>query len=81
MAGTIIVIAIAIFAAGISVGAIVVVTVGIRREERDFARSGLVSLTRQAPGQASQAGRLATGLYVRQPSDLYARSPHEDLLV
>ena len=63
---------------------IAVVTIGIRREEREFARTGLISLTRQAPGQASKAGRLATGLYVRQRCDVAAptgEATPQDLLV
>lgn len=63
-------------------GAILVVTIGIRREEREFSRTGLVSLTRRAPGQASMAGRLATGLYVRQRCDVPAGPAlRQDLLV
>ena len=84
MAGALIVIVIAatIFIAGVVAGGIAVVTAGVRREERDFARTGRVSLTRQAPGRASQAGRLVTGLYVRQRDDVLAAPVLEqDLLV
>jgi hypothetical protein len=56
--------ALAIFAAGVAVGGIVLVSWGIRREERDF------SLTRRAPGLASQGARQVTGLWVRRRTDL-----------
>ena len=81
MTGVIAIIVTAAVIVGVAV-AIVVVTIGIRREEREFARTGLVSLTRQAPGQASLAGRLATGLYVRQRCDVLAEPAlPQDLLV
>ncbi len=64
MAVQTIVIGLVIFSAGATAGLIAVVSAGIRREEREF------SLTRQAPGRASQGSRLLTGLYVRQRTDL-----------
>jgi hypothetical protein len=67
MAEAIIAIAAAIFVAGVAVGVIVLVSVGIRREERDFLRTGRVSLTRQAPGRVSHGARSLNGVYVRQP--------------
>ncbi len=84
MAGAlnVVVIAATIFIAGIVAGVIAVVTIGVRREERDFARTGRVSLTRQAPGRASLAGRLVTGLYVSQRDEVPAAPALEqDLLV
>ncbi len=63
MAATILIIALVIFTAGVVVGAILLVSWGIRREERDF------TLTRQAPGQVSWGTRRVTGLYVRQRTD------------
>ena len=63
MAVAIIVGIIAIFAAGVAVGAVVLVSWGIQREERHF------SLTRQAPGQVSLGTRRVTGLYVRRRTD------------
>ncbi len=50
--------------AGAVIAAMLVVSSGIRREERAF------SLTRQAPGRTSEGARLLTGLYVRQRSDV-----------
>jgi len=52
-----------IFAAGIAVGGILLVSLGIRREERDF------SMTRSARGKVSKGARLVTDLYVRERSD------------
>jgi hypothetical protein len=82
MADTLIAIAVAVFAAGIAVGAIVIVCVGIKREERDFLRTGLVSMTRQAPGRFSGGARSLTGLYVGQRTDPGpVAAPYEDTLV
>ncbi|MFI5064591.1 MAG: hypothetical protein ACHP9Z_11525 [Streptosporangiales bacterium] len=64
MAATILIIALVIFTAGVVVGAILLVSWGIRREERDF------TLTRQAPDQVSGGTRRVTGLYVRQRTDV-----------
>jgi len=73
MADTLAAIAVVVFAAGIIVGgaviAIVIVSIGIKREERDFARTGLVSMTRRAPGLFSGGARSLMGLYVGQRTD------------
>jgi len=82
MADTLAAIAIVVFVAGIIVGVIVIVSLGIKREERDFLRTGLISMTRRAPGRASDGARSLTGLYVGQRTD--SRSPaarYEDTLV
>jgi hypothetical protein len=63
-------IAIAVFLAGLVIGAVVIVCIGIRQEERDFARTGLVSMTRRAPGLFSGGARYLMGLYVGQRTDL-----------
>jgi hypothetical protein len=70
MADIVITIAVAVFLAGLVMGVIVIVCVGIRREERDFLRTGLVSMTRRAPGLFSDGARSLTGLYVGQRTDL-----------
>jgi len=83
MADAIIVTAVAVFLAGVVAGIIVIVSIGIRREERDFLRTGRVSMTRRAPpGRASDGARSLTSLYVGQRTDL-DRAPehHEDALV
>jgi hypothetical protein len=64
MATTLLLVGIVIFAAGAAVGGILLVSWGIRREERDF------SMTRRAPGLASQGARQVTGLWVRRRTDL-----------
>lgn len=60
---TIVIIAVVIFIAGAVAGAILLVSLGIRREEQYF------SLTGQAPDQVSLGTRRVTGLYVRQRTD------------
>ncbi|HEY2125613.1 MAG TPA: hypothetical protein VGH77_00350 [Streptosporangiaceae bacterium] len=66
----VIIIAAVIFAAGITVGTIAVVTWGIHQEERDF------TLTRRAPNRVSQGARILTGLYVRQRTDQEPSQSH-----
>lgn len=51
------------FVAGAAAGIVVIVSLGIRREERDL------TLTGHAPDRKSQGARSLTGLYVRQRSD------------
>ena len=70
MADMVITTAIAVFLAGLVMGAIIIVCVGIRQEERDFQRTGLVSMTRRAPGLFSGGARSLMGLYVGQRTDL-----------
>jgi hypothetical protein len=55
-----------IFAIGVVAGVVAIVSIGIQREERDFLRTGLISMTRRAPGPASGGARSLTGLYVGQ---------------
>ena len=82
MADVVITIAIAVFLAGIVMGVIVVVCVGIRQEERDFLRTGLVSMTRRAPGLFSDGARSLTSLYVGRRTDPDpAPERYEDALV
>jgi len=50
-----------LFASGAIAGIVGVVSVAIRREERKF------TLTSQAPDNATRAGRLLNGVYVRAP--------------
>jgi hypothetical protein len=70
MADMVITIAVAVFLAGIVMGVIIIVCVGIRQEERDFLRTGLVSMTHRAPGLFSGGARSLMGLYVGQRADL-----------
>ncbi len=53
--------AIGLFAAGVVAGIIGVVSLAIRREERNF------TLTSEAPGNVTRAGRWLNGAYVRVP--------------
>ena len=62
---TTLIFAIAIFALGVVSGLVVIVCIGIHREERDFRRTGLVSITRLAPGRVSDGTRALTGLFTR----------------
>lgn len=64
-----------IFAAGASVAVILLVSWGIRREERDF------SMTRKARGSMSKGARVITDLYVRQRSDNPTRPYRPDIYV
>jgi hypothetical protein len=82
MGDAIILSAIAVFLAGVVAGIVVMVSIGIRREERDFLRTGLVSMTRRAPGRASDGARSLTDLYVGQHTDPDpAAVRYEDTLV
>lgn len=82
MADTFAAIAIVVFVAGIIVGVIVIVSLGIKREERVFLRTGRISMTRRAPGRASGGARSLTGLYVGQRTDSRpSATRYEDTLV
>jgi hypothetical protein len=82
MADAIILSAIAVFLAGVVAGIVVIVSIGIRREERDFLRTGLVSMTRRAPDRFSGGARSLTGLYVGRRTDSRpAAVRYEDTLV
>jgi hypothetical protein len=84
MADAVITIAVAVPLAGIVTAVIVtavivVVCVGIRQEERDFLRTGLVSMTRRAPGLFSGGARSLVGLHVGRRTDLEpADVPYRD---
>ena len=78
MADAVITIAVAVFLAGIVMG-VIVVCVGIRQEERDFLRTGVVSMTRRAPGLFSGGARSLVGLHVARRTDLEpAGVPYRD---
>jgi hypothetical protein len=69
MIAAVLIIAVAIFAAGVAAGIIAVVSLGSRREERQM------SLNRAAPDQLTKAARLLTGLHVSHPSSADAARP------
>jgi hypothetical protein len=64
-----------IFAGGAAVGVVLLVSWGIRREERDF------SMTRQARRNVSKGARVITDLYVRQRSDAPTTPYRPDIYV
>ena len=72
----IVIIALVTFAAGAVAAAVVLVSWGIKREERDF------TLTRHAHGPVATGTRRITGLYVRQLTDAEpSLTSRQDLLV
>jgi len=82
MADTLAAIAIVVFVAGIIVGVIVIVSIGIHQARRGNLRTGLISMTRRAPGRASGGARSLTGLYVGRRTDSRPRAArYEDTLV
>ena len=66
MADTLAAIAGGIFVIGIATGIVAIASIGIKREEWEFERTGRVRLARRAPGPVSGRARALTGLYVRQ---------------
>ena len=82
MGATIVIVAAAIFAIGVVFGIVFISSVGIQREERDFLRTGLISMTRRAPDRVSGGARSLTGLYVGQRTDSKpAAARYQDTLV
>jgi hypothetical protein len=84
MADVMIVIAATLILAGLAALAVIIVaTVGIRREEKEFQRTGVVSLTQRAPTLISSGTRSLAGVYVRQRADTdpCPVMPWEDLRV
>ena len=71
---TIVLASLVIFIAAAVVGAVLLVSWGIRREEQNF------SLTRQAPGLVGQRARQLTGLYVRGRRDRLVIFGRQDAL-
>jgi hypothetical protein len=66
MSTVIMIAGVVIFAIGVVAGIVLIVSVGIRREERVFHKTGQVSMTHLAPDQVSQGARGLVGLTVRQ---------------
>jgi hypothetical protein len=69
MASTFAAIAGGIFAIGVATGIVAIASIGIKREEREFERTGRVRLARRATGRVGDRARALTGLYVRQRAD------------
>jgi len=86
MNGITITVAIAILATAVIARIVVVAIIGIMREEREFRRTGQITMTRRAPGPASDTARSVTRLYIGRPADLdadldMAAERYEDSLV
>jgi hypothetical protein len=83
MGATVIIVGVAIFAIGAVAGIFALTSLSIKREERDFRRTGRISMTRLAPNRISHGTRGLVGLYVRQRMDLdpAAATLYEDTLV
>jgi hypothetical protein len=93
MANALVIIAAGVFAAGIAVGVIAVVSIGIRREERRFRQRQRIReerflqtgeaqegfMTQDAPDHVTWGARRLTNLYVRRPPVAAPQDP--DLLV
>lgn len=71
------IIAFVLMAAGAAFGAVLLVSLGIRREEKAH------SLTIGSPGWLASGARLANGVYARRPgatAAYYADPPQDDIL-
>jgi hypothetical protein len=63
MSAALIIAGAAIFVFGVVTGIVLIAGVGIQREEREFRRTGLVSVTRPAPDRVSQRTRSLVGIW------------------
>lgn len=66
MGATIVIVGAAIFAIGVVFGIVFIASVGIQREERDFRRTGRITMTGLAPDRFSHGTRGLVGLSVRR---------------
>ncbi len=62
MSAALIIAGAAIFVFGVVTGIVLIAGVGIQREEREFRRTGLVSVTRPASDRVSQRARSLVGI-------------------
>jgi hypothetical protein len=82
MGATIVIVGAAIFAVGVVFGIVFIASVGIQREERDFRRTGRITMTGLAPDRFSQGTRGLVGLSVRRRDPNPVATPlYEDTLV
>ncbi len=95
MANALLIIALGVFAAGAVAGVIVVVSIGIRREERRFRelqrlreerffQTGEVAtsfLPEDAPDHLTGGARLLTGLWVRRRPQVAGQTADRDLFI
>jgi hypothetical protein len=63
MSAALIIAGAAIFVFGVVTGIVLIASTGIQREEREFGRTGLVSVTRPAPDRVSQRTRSLVGIW------------------
>ena len=63
MSAALIIAGAAIFVFGVVTGIVLIASVVIQREEREFRRTGLVSVTRPAPDRMSQRTRSLVGIW------------------
>jgi hypothetical protein len=63
MSTTLIIAGAALFVFGVATGIVLIATAGIQREDREFGRTGLVSVTRPAPNRISQRTRSLAGVW------------------
>jgi hypothetical protein len=66
MDAAVVIVAAAIFAIGVVAGVVFIASVGIQREERDFLRTGQISVIGRAPDRVSYGTRSLVGLSVSQ---------------
>jgi hypothetical protein len=69
MGAAVVIVAAAIFAIGVVAGVVFIASVGIQREERDFRRTGRISMIGRAPDRVSYGTRGLVGLSVSQRTD------------
>jgi hypothetical protein len=69
MGAAVVIVAAAIFAIGVVAGVVFIASVGIQREERDFRRTGRISMIGRAPDRVSYGTRGLVGLAVSQRTD------------
>jgi hypothetical protein len=63
MSAALIITGTAIFIFGVVTGVALIAGIGIRREEREFRRTGLISVTRPALDRVSQRTRSLVGVW------------------
>jgi len=80
MGAVVITLGAAIFAIGIVAGVFLVASIGIQREERDFRRTGRISMTRLAPDRVSHGTRGLVGLSALNCTDVSsAATRHQEM--
>jgi len=80
MGASVIIIGLAVFAIGVVAGVFFIASIAIKREERDFRRTGRISMTRLAPDRLSEGTRGLVYLSCRQCKDLSsAATRHQEM--